>query len=917
MRDRDALIDGILEEVAAHRNAGYEKSARPARLDIDQLVADIVAESAGRRAVQTPAAPAAHAVATPASSAVVPEQPAVSEASKPAATQIPEPEAARAASAIDHPSPASESVTPMPEQQPEEPAAAEKTNKKSRRKKKEQDDPLAAITPWSQRHADPAVAPDAGKTGFKAGRSGESGRNVRSFLHFLKKNQPDAAPAQPELLYKNTGAVRPPVEEEPVSKDPGPLRSVSADTFEHTIQVAALRSEELEAATRAIPSLTPAAPPAQVDGQTAIFNAETPAPAKTDEITGQVRLDGYDAEPQPQPREAWQEELEESRQHKASQFKMAPLHFDDDAVAAASVEEDGEYHTTADYMPLKMDLLSRCRGVKIRFWVTALLGVLILLLSITDAIDVSNGLLTDNPLLMLGLYGVLLLLTAAVNGRVIFGGLASLFRGGDSDSPAAAAWAACVLQTAAALALGAPAELRLSTSLFGCSAVVCLLFNLLGRRFMLMRIYRNLNLIGNDKEKNAAVSVVNREDAFELGRGLSIGTPAVALARKCVNPRQFMYHSYAPDRAELSARLPMILLPLFGAVGAVLTYFFTPHETASQLVLLLIFGFCGGVCAALPTTALLAGNAVFYRAQSKLLRRKIMISGYDTVQQFKDVDVLAIDAAQLFPAGSISLQSIKSASNQSLDRSLMDVAGVVYMADSPLKSIFENIIQGKTAMLPEVDTLVYEEEMGISGWVMGYRVLVGTRKLMENHGVIIPDTDYEDQSAATGLRAVYLSTQGVLSAIFLVRYTPDAQVAAMLKKAVDAGLTIHVYSCDPNLTREMICRMFRLPSASVRVMGTVARRVFKRQANEDQADALLTYEGGADRFCRGMTMARKLYKAINFAAVLQMLFVVAGIGLFAAGLVVAGLRGFNGLWLALYQLAAGLLTVFLPRVSGR
>ena len=199
MSDRDALIDGILEEVAAHRNAGYEKSARPARLDIDQLVADIVAESAGRRAVQTPVAPAAHAVATPAPSAAVPEQPdpAVSEVSKPAATQIPEPEAARVASAIDLPASVSESVTPAPEQQPEEPAAAEISNKKSRRKKKEQDDPLAAITPWSQRHADPAVAPDAGKTVFKAGRSGESGRNVRSFLHFLKKNQPDAAPAQP------------------------------------------------------------------------------------------------------------------------------------------------------------------------------------------------------------------------------------------------------------------------------------------------------------------------------------------------------------------------------------------------------------------------------------------------------------------------------------------------------------------------------------------------------------------------------------------------------------------------------------------------------------------------------------------------------------------------------------------------
>ena len=34
-------------------------------------------------------------------------------------------------------------------------------------------------------------------------------------------------------------------------------------------------------------------------------------------------------------------------------------------------------------------------------------------------------------------------------------------------------------------------------------------------------------------------------------------------------------------------------------------------------------------------------------------------------------------------------------------------------------------------------TLVYEEKMGISGWVSGNRVLIGNRLLMKNHGVML------------------------------------------------------------------------------------------------------------------------------------------------------------------------------------
>jgi hypothetical protein len=295
-----------------------------------------------------------------------------------------------------------------------------------------------------------------------------------------------------------------------------------------------------------------------------------------------------------------------------------------------------------------------------------------------------------------------------------------------------------------------------------------------------------------------------------------------------------------------------------------------------------------------------------------------MLSGYDAVEQFAETDVLTLEAFQLFPSGSITLKSLKSAAHQSLDRSILDVAGVLYLADSPLKPLFENIIEGKTNLLPQVDTLVYEEEMGISGWVMGYRVLVGTKKLMETHGIAVPDTDFEEKYNRPGLKAVYLSSQGVLSAVFLVQYVANPRVKEALQRAVSAGLSLHVYSCDPNVTREMICRMFHLPSSSVRVMGAVPRRLYQQQMEtEEKPQAILSYQDNAAGFCHGVASAIKLGRVIKLAAIMQTLFVLLGALLFMVGLYLLGTEGLSGGLILLYHLLASLLVVGIPSLLGK
>ena len=263
-----------------------------------------------------------------------------------------------------------------------------------------------------------------------------------------------------------------------------------------------------------------------------------------------------------------------------------------------------------------------------------------------------------------------------------------------------------------------------------------------------------------------------------------------------------------------------------------------------------------------------------------------MLSGYDAVEEFSDTDILAVDAAELFPEGSVVLKGLKASENRMLDYSIIDAAKILEMAGGPLSPLFSKIMQNDTGFDPRVDTIIYEEEMGISGWVSGQRVLVGNRKLMELHGVRAPDYGYEQQYEGTGIRPVYLANEGRLTAIFLVQYKASRKIAEGLREAVKRGMSIAVYSCDSNITAPLLCRLFRLPSGSVRIMGSAARGIYKKatQKSKNPLDGALLCDGEARSMLRSVAVCKRMKKTLNFARALLVIMCLLG-AVLAVGIV--------------------------------
>lgn len=259
-----------------------------------------------------------------------------------------------------------------------------------------------------------------------------------------------------------------------------------------------------------------------------------------------------------------------------------------------------------------------------------------------------------------------------------------------------------------------------------------------------------------------------------------------------------------------------------------------------------------------------------------------MLIGWEAVREFGSLHAVAVDAQDLFPSESVLLHGIKTFSGARIDEALLEAAAVSIAAGGPLAGVFRRVIENKTDMLPPVDTLVYEQDMGLSGWVGGRRVLVGNRRLLENHGVDVPSRDYENRYAKDGRQLVYLSTAGELSAMFVVSYIADEGIAQSLHSMEKAGLTLLVRTCDPNVTESLICGTFDMDSYYVEVMGVTAGRAYERLRSAPQTgnpDAVLASNGRLEGMATALTACRRLRGGVALAVTAQIVGAALGFGL--------------------------------------
>ena len=195
-----------------------------------------------------------------------------------------------------------------------------------------------------------------------------------------------------------------------------------------------------------------------------------------------------------------------------------------------------------------------------------------------------------------------------------------------------------------------------------------------------------------------------------------------------------------------------------------------------------------------------------------------MVTGFHSLEQFDSVGAVLAASNDLFPKGSVILHGIKTFSGQRIDDAIVDAASVVCIAGTTLSEVFSQVIEGKKEMLKEVDSIVYEDSMGVSAWVDSKRVLIGNRQLMKNHNIDVPSEDYENKYVVSGREPIYLANSGELTAMFIVSYNPTPEISRAVRSLAKNGVRIVIKTTDPNITAEKLAQLFEVDEQMFRII---------------------------------------------------------------------------------------------------
>ncbi len=467
---------------------------------------------------------------------------------------------------------------------------------------------------------------------------------------------------------------------------------------------------------------------------------------------------------------------------------------------------------------------------------------------------------------------LLLGVSVVINRVTIISGLTPLVKfKGNSDTALSAAAVAAALQAVISFFFIIGAD-TFTVQYFSVIAMLGFFANTLGKLYMVLRVKDNFKFVISNAPKYAAKIYTNEDIASKMMSGTVFERPIVAYQHKTGFLSNFLKISYAPDPSE----------ELAGK--------FAPFTIIISFVVAIVYGFVhqsfnGAINAlavmtaiSIPVATLLAVNVPMRILCRKLLSKEAMVSSYPSVKQFCDSTGVIADAKELYPEGRVMLDGIKTFINHGADEALIACAAILKEAESPMSTIFDRAID-KGEGLPHVESFLYEDSMGLVGWVNSERILIGSRELMEKYNIDTPSSDYEEKYRLEGKDITYLSKAGELAAMFVLKYSADPEIAEELRRAEENGVSILVRTTDNNITSEKIADDFRIFYRSVKVLPTGLGNEGKaiQEQVEESSRAYLATRGKFTSLIRGISGCVRLSSNISLSVMIQLISIILGV----------------------------------------
>ena len=483
-------------------------------------------------------------------------------------------------------------------------------------------------------------------------------------------------------------------------------------------------------------------------------------------------------------------------------------------------------------------------------------------------------------------YGANLLLLAAslcVSFPVLRDGLNGLRGRPSSETMPALAAVAALVQAVTAMLNANVYRGTTGISLLSGMAALGLFLALLGSRVMLAAVKGGYELVTNGVEFEGAYRAKDKELLRALARDLEQKDPWVLLSRPMMKEADgFVEQSLSERASERRARKVSYILLGVALLSGVLFLLAGAgwNKAAAAMAAVL--------CMGAPLSSTLIAGVASLRLQRAAAAVGAVVPGWQAIEQLGGIDTLQIDADDLFTADSAQLEDIRIFKGGRIDRAILYAASVLNGSHGTLKGLFRQIVEERTDILFPVKDLEQHHGLGFSAWCDNNRILIGTRRYLEQEGVPLPDEEYEMQHSKNGeLQILYLAVSGNLHAMFVLKYVGGRNVARGLAVLQKENIRLLVTCQDPSLTAHHITEAYRLPEGMITVLDQEQCNAIKAAPKDPEDTCCMIHLKAFASLTGGLQAADQAQNAESSATTVQMVSVLFSI-IIAALLTSAG-----------------------------
>ena len=272
-----------------------------------------------------------------------------------------------------------------------------------------------------------------------------------------------------------------------------------------------------------------------------------------------------------------------------------------------------------------------------------------------------------------------------------------------------------------------------------------------------------------------------------------------------------------------------------------------------------------------PFIALLSYPLPFLYTARSLFHNGNAIAGWSGLVDIGESKHIIVTDHDVFPKNTISIDSIRILEGVDPQKIITYTGSVIIASGSALSPAFSELMNKNSCVIEQVYDFKCHEGGGLTAMISGDEVLVGNSGFMHLMGIHIPQKLASKSS-------VFVAVNGVISAIYAIKYTPVVSVQKALITLLRSKRTSIFAIKDFNITPEMIRKKFRMPSDRFDFPSFADRyAIAGAKRGKDSKIAAVVARSGLASMVQLQDEGHRLYNTVRLSVLLSLLCV--GIGM--------------------------------------